>query len=311
MNVSNVNNIGEKNAGVLDGILVNGLGGTVATYAIGQTFSPISKMINKGISADKIEILNNAFDSTFERTGMAKKGVTVLRADNTKGCTDLLNKIGEHAKNNKIVAFIRKFVPDKNAFDEAISSRARNKIGAAINSVKDGRNAFYTPDAKIIMLPQKGKGPQLSCFHELGHSLNHLSSKFSNILRKTRQPSVLLGIALTISALSLKSEKNAVDENGEKKKGVRQFIKNNVGIIAAASYLPTVIEEGLASLKGQKLAKDALKSAPDLLKKVRLSNLAGFGSYVAMAVATGLVAELAVKVKDKAQKEHDAAKQLH
>lgn len=302
MNVSgNTGSAREKNVGPSKGLI----GGTIASCAISQAFYPILNKINKDVPNDKFEILNNAFDSTFEKSGMAKKGVTVLRADDAKGRTELLDKIAEHVKNKKRVSFIRKFVPDKNAFDEAISSRAKNKIESTVDIVKEGKNAFYTPDAKTIILPQKGKGLQLSCFHELGHSLNYLSGKFSNILRKTRQPSILLGLALTIGALTLKSEKNAVDENGEKKKGVRQFIKNNVGIIAAASYLPTILEEGLASLKGQKLAKDALKSAPDLLKKVRLSNLAGFGSYVAMAVTTGLVAELAVKVKDKVQKEHD------
>lgn len=303
LNVSgNTGSTREKNVGVLHGVLVNSIGGTVATCAMGQAFPPILKKINKNIPNDKLEILNNTFDCAFEKSGMAKKGVSVLRTDNVKGCSEFLDNACEHAKNGKLVKLIRSFAPDKTSFDNTISSLAKNRMESYINLVKEGKNAFYAPLQKTIILPEKGKGLQLTCFHELGHSLNYLSGKFSNILRKTRQPSILLGLALTIGALTLKSEKNAVDENGEKKKGVRQFIKNNVGIIAAASYLPTILEEGLASLKGQKLAKDALKSAPDLLKKVRLSNLAGFGSYVAMAAATGLVAELAVKVKDKVQK---------
>lgn len=306
LNVSgNTGSTREKNVGVLHGVLVNSIGGAAAT-CVSSPFFSILKKINNGVPNDKFEILNNAFDSAFEKSGIAKKSVTVLRADDAKGRAEFFNKMSEYIKSKKLAVFIKKFARDKNSFDESVSLAVKNRFEPTINIVKEGKNAFYSPHAKTIVLPQKGKGLQLSCFHELGHSLNHLSGKFLNILRKTRQPAILLGLALTISALTLKSEKNAVDENGEKKKGVRQFIKNNVGIIAAASYLPTVLEEGLASLKGQKLAKDALKSAPDLLKKVRLNNLAGFGSYVAMAAATGLVAELAVRVKDKVQKEHDA-----
>ena len=102
--------------------------------------------------------------------------------------------------------------------------------------------------------------------------------------------------AILITGL-LKSKK----EDGEQPKGIMDktttFIKNNCGKLVFAAMLPTIAEEGLASLNGAKLAKKVLDS--NMLKKVNKTNAIAWGSYISLATVMGLGARLGVMVRDK------------
>ena len=63
------------------------------------------------------------------------------------------------------------------------------------------------------------------------------------------------------------------------------------------AMVPTLAEEGLASINGAKLAKETLK--PDMLKKMNNLNLKAWGSYAIGALAMSLCGALAVWVKDR------------
>ena len=88
------------------------------------------------------------------------------------------------------------------------------------------------------------------------------------------------------------------------------FVKKNAGKLTFATFLPTLIEEGMATIKGNKLAKEALKDMPELLKKVKKTNLLGYSTYLAMATLTALGATAAVKVKDSIQEKYEQNKNL-
>jgi len=62
--------------------------------------------------------------------------------------------------------------------------------------------------------------------------------------------------------------------------------------------LPMLIEEGMATAKGQKFANKLLK--PELAKKVLKGNCIAYTSYLLMAVAGALATTCAVKIKDNA-----------
>ena len=61
--------------------------------------------------------------------------------------------------------------------------------------------------------------------------------------------------------------------------------------------IPTMIEEGLASVRGAKLAKKVL--SPEMLKKVKTANFRAWTTYfVSTSIAAGL-AKAAIYVRDK------------
>ncbi|MBQ2611149.1 hypothetical protein IJF81_02015, partial [bacterium] len=83
--------------------------------------------------------------------------------------------------------------------------------------------------------------------------MNANLSKFGKILQKCR-PMALL--AIPVSQIALWKTKKAPGE--EPKNGLDKtttFIKNNAGKLTFLAFLPTLLEEGLASVKGNKLAK--------------------------------------------------------
>ena len=62
-------------------------------------------------------------------------------------------------------------------------------------------------------------------------------------------------------------------------------------------FAPAVIEEAMATQKGNKLAKKLL--SPELFKKVKHVNNLGFITYLMAPIAIGVGTFLGVKAKDK------------
>ena len=74
---------------------------------------------------------------------------------------------------------------------------------------------------------------------------------------------------------------------------------------------PMLLEEGLASLRGQNLAKNLVKDgtlSKELFKKIKLTNLGGFTSYATAILAAIVTCEVAIKVKDKIQQKYEDKK---
>lgn len=63
-----------------------------------------------------------------------------------------------------------------------------------------------------------------------------------------------------------------------------------------ATFIPTLLEEGLASIKGNNFAKKVL--SPELAKKVSKTNALGFSTYLGLATLSSLGIYLGTKVKD-------------
>lgn len=155
--------------------------------------------------------------------------------------------------------------------------------------IKQGLNACYVPDAKVVML--NADKATISGFHELGHAMNHLNSKTGRFLQKLRKPGyVIAGLMGTVALISRRKPE------GEKR-GVGDFIQDNCGKIAFLSLMPTVIEEAMASHKGIKLAKESGLSDALVknLKKFYGKALLSYGGY---ALVTGLAVFVASKITE-------------
>lgn len=174
--------------------------------------------------------------------------------------------------------------------------RLDKEIKKFVNVVAKGKNAFYHPLTKDIVI-NPTKFPSAS-FHEMGHALNATGSKLMKSLAAGRHVAAIIGIPLVLAVGLLKPKKN----EGEKPKGIfdktTTFIKNNAGKLTFAALIPTLAEEGIASIRGGQLAKKVLN--PELLKKVNKRNFIAWTTYLAAALILSGITALSVKIRDVA-----------
>ena len=277
-----------------------GFWATAGGYVAGNTAAGvISQVANKSIASGpwvkKMQKLNNGIDTVeirnslnkaLEVSGMKDKGVTIV------------DYAGQQAKTTKeiIAEFIenyKKMISGKASIEEI--QKVANFQGELIkNQIIAGKNAGYGFATKEVAINTEKLG--LSGFHEIGHAMNHQSSKFWGAIQKARMP--LLGTVGLLTTIALFKRKKA---EGEETHGVfdkvTTFIKENVGKLTTLAFVPIIAEELKASARGNKLAKQLL--SPDVAKKVVKSNRFGAVTYIGSAITTGLAAFAANKVRDK------------
>lgn len=227
-----------------------------AIMATLPTFSkPFLNQMKKEVPNN--ELYKDAFIKSFEGSGLKENGVTIQ------------NTVFNNEESKKLGTNLEKEIVNKD--------------------IKAGLNACYVPDSKTIML--NCNKAAISGFHEAGHALNNLQSKWGNILQKFRYPGyVIAGLMGSVALFTRKKPK-------EDDTGIQDFIQNNCGKIAFAALIPTAVEEALASHKGIKLAHagglndKAIKNLKKFYGKALLS-------YIGYAIATGLSVGAASKIMD-------------
>ncbi len=270
--------VGAKIGGVVAGYALHGIATQPATKIISPNAMTKMAEISDNLSMDEFVQVENAIKDNLKKTGLADKGIEIVRAssENVQEIKDIMAK--EFSKG--IAKLYPKMIKTPLTDSSAIQAT-------------QGKNAFYAMQSKKLVLPAKGLS--LAGFHEMGHALNANSSKIGKILQKSRAISAL-GLPIMLIAL-LKTKKAPDEEPKGALDKTTTFIKNNAGKLTFATFLPVLLEEGLASMKGNKIAKSAL--SPELAKKVAKSNALGFSTYLALATLSGLGVWLANKVKDK------------
>ena len=137
----------------------------------------------------------------------------------------------------------------------------------------------------------------MATFHEMGHAVNS-TTKLGKLLQTAGGPMRMFAVPVILAVALLKRNK----AEGEKPQGAvdktTTFIKNNAGKLAFAAWLPTLAEEGMASIRAAKMAKGAGLSA-DLLKNLNKGNAKAWTTYLIGAAATAAAVRAAVWVKDK------------
>ena len=267
---------------IAGGVIAGGI--TNSAVKIGQDaitglfISRALKNTSKNISTDEFKQLETAIENTINNSGLKEKGVEIIKAtkENSKKITDIISK--------DFSCGVMKFAPK--SIKEFLSKNV-------VSQIEDGANALYAVSAKKIIMPEGGK-LGLALFHEAGHAMNANLSKFGKVLQKCR-PLTLLAIPISLIAL-LKTKKAPDEQPKNKLDKATTFIKNNAGKLTFAAFLPAILEEGLASLKGNKFAKQLL--SPDLAKKVAKTNALGFTSYLLAATLSAVGLYAGVKVKD-------------
>ena len=156
--------------------------------------------------------------------------------------------------------------------------------------IAEGLNACYIPSKRQVLL--NADKATISGFHELGHAMNHLKSRFGKLLQKCRKPGY--AIAAFMGSFALLSRNKPKDANRD----LKDVILDNSGKIAFIAILPTILEEGLASYKGVKLAQEAgLESS--LVKNLKKIYRKAFMSYAGYGLLAGLSVYAASKIMEK------------
>lgn len=233
-----------------------------------------------------IDTIHNAAAQTLEETGLKQKGVRIRYLD--------------------------KYKTNKNGIIQSSSSKPFLKTildAMYVDQVRAGNNAFFAPTdvafkdngvrkvyikKNSIIMPKKDISGAV--FHEMGHAMNYHFSTIGKVLQKLR-PIAMLGPTVIglYGACSRKSKPTDGQELSSKQK-TNNFIRDNAGLLAFASTTPMLIEEGMATVKGQKFADKLLSK--ELAAKVSKGNKIAYCSYALTALCGALGAFAAVKTKD-------------
>lgn len=229
--------------------------------------------ISRTLDKDKVEIANKAADDVLNKlTNLGKKGVKIHNYQkagiNITGVPDrvleITNPLFATAK-GKNALFLNKAIPAANL---------------AANSVVINKDKL-----------------SLAAFHELGHAYNFNNSKFWKAMQNLRTPSIALAGAFALLPALVKEIKPKEGEELTTKEKINNGLRKASPALAFLSMTPMLLEEGKATLRGNKWAKELLN--PEMYKKVVKSNRYGYFSYMATAASFALMAFVGKKVKDK------------
>lgn len=232
-------------------------------FAVDNKLSKISKNLN----IEQIKQINNIADNLLKTEGLSKKGVKIYHVS------------GPTAKPTMIPDSIFSMI-DKDF------------------AVAKGKNAIYSSYTNSINV-NRVKMPT-AIFHELGHAYNYNNSKFWNIVQNMSNPLKLISQFMLLYSIVSKKSEPKEGENLNIFQKTNNFLINNSWKIAAGTSLPGIMEEVMASLRANNWAN---KNLPKLLaQKVKLSNLLGLVSYIAVTACIISSTYLMSKMKNKKEK---------
>ncbi len=325
----------EKNVGSLTAFVGAALAKDVFTKGSAHFAQKVFKS-QGNIPAEDIVKVNSALAEALKETGLAEKGVEIIRVkENSSGglnlttpaiktvtgskssikfadfveilpenkeAKDIIKQDIELGKKNNILTKLFSKLGGKKAINDEIEFRAKLRTV----SIEKGLNAFTLLNTNKIVMPELKLS--LAGFHEIGHALNANFSKTGKILQKMRPTIALAPVILLISAFGRQKPESENKVKNAYNKTIN-FIRDNAGMLAFASAIPMLVEEGMASFKGNRLAQKLIDKG--LANKALKMNIAGFGSYLGFAIGAGVAAKLAVKIKDNIQTKHNIEVAAH
>ena len=281
-----------KTAGAGAGAVASAAVTTAGGLAVSLPIVGKMTKIQKSLTADEVELTNKLGKYFLQSSGLSQKGLKVVNG------TDIIKKYMP-SKEKALLMEVCKDNKDLPRAFRRFSKRLCITISRSYQTAL-GKNAYFHPIANFIAF-NSAKAP-LSQFHEMGHALNHHTSKFTRALQRSRILMTLGPMAVLAVAL-FKNKKT----EGEKPVGIDDktttFIKNNAGKLAFFSMVPMIAEEAIASIRGEKLFNtkmplDMMAKSKDILKKVKLTNRVALLSYIGGAIVIGIGVMTANKIRD-------------
>ncbi|MBO5447086.1 hypothetical protein J6A34_06230 [bacterium] len=256
----------------------------------------ITRFLDTPLNAEQVAVYKQAGQDLFE-SKFKSKGYSILDASNPEQVEILENSLKslEQHYDNKI-ASSKNFI-----------SRLYNKYMKRIvmkdnlishNQVLEGTNAFYWVKKGAVVVNMEKKPTYL--FHEFGHAIDYsnkyLAQSMSSLWRNKRFKNILFSTVMLTALLTNPKSKEDLEHASNREKFV-QSVKKNSGLILGAYLLPSTLEECLANINGQKLAKEFVPKAH--MPKITKTNLNSAIGYILYPLFVGGGMYLANKVRDK------------
>ena len=212
--------------------------------------------------------------------------------ENTKAVAESIIK-NEGLADKGVKLFISNNTPESAAHLDNLFKKEKPKcyVDKMKQMLKNGLNACFYPKAKTVII--NDEIAYSSVFHELGHAKDFTSKNiFLKALTKGRyltpmNISVIAPVALAVAMFHNVDKSKPQDKKGKVEKTL-DFISKNAGKLTLASYAPMLAEEGIASIRGIKMAKKYLN--PKQISTLKGSYKKAFGTYAAVALlVSGLV----------------------
>ena len=178
-----------------------------------------------------------------------------------------------------------------------MEDKIKSQINKIANKAENTNNACCIGNRVVVNLDKSA----VLTFHEMGHAQNHNCKGLGKALRTLRHPKVLkIGLGLAFASAILIPTRKASEEEPAQEQGfgtkIQRFLKKNCVGIAALSYMPVILEEGLASIKGGQIAKSVLSK--DACKIVNKYNRIALLSYITIGLAITAGVFAAKKVRE-------------
>ncbi len=266
------------------------------------------KVLNKGVKAIQPTVipqeihnrLNKGCKDMFIKEGFKAEGIEVA---------DISTKAGKNIideQNYKKLHAIKERMAKAGYFERAYLARRLKYtllgMQRSNKEVRCGKNASFNwgiGNKKVYINTKNG----MHMFpHELGHAMNHRilgedgQRIVYGVLRNRKVSRYMIRTALLASLLiNNKKERKNNDSDNIIIRGVN-FIKDNSAKLAFLALTPLVIEEGMASVHGQRMAKKYFNK--DVMKYITKSHLHSFTSYLKLPVTACIAMYSAKKARD-------------
>lgn len=262
----------------------NNVGSSIKALVASSLVAPLLYPVNSSIlnimkrkgnlPEDTIDLIHSAGEKALKETGLADKGAEIIY-------------LQKHPKEPRLPRILTMFnLPEQVKNGDNAFCVLKNAVNPLTKEVVFKENAIYMP----------AKDLSYTLFHEIGHDLNHNFSKLGLALQKLRMPALKLAGLVALFGAFTKNVKPEEGKNMTKTQKAKNFVRDNAGKLSFAMTIPVLVEEAMATFKGQKLANKYLPK--DIAKIVSNCNKVAFLTYLLMAATAALTSYSAVKIKD-------------
>lgn len=268
-----------------------GIGTYYLTKHLGfRTVKTVLSPLRPKIPENRVEPLRQSINELIKNEQLDKINIRFVDTSNPQ-YIEACNK----NNNKKLFSIKRKIVSTKNPIKKlkllyVYSKQKRNtKIE---NELLEGTNGCYINFLKKIIVNMK-KIPH-AFFHEAGNAIDYTNPFLEKLFKYNKNKKLLRFpiFATLLTALVTPANK----ENKTITDKINSFVKKHCGILATLGFLPMMVCETSANLKGQFLAKKYAHADLKLLTKSHMHSLV---SYWALPLIAGISVWTANKVKDK------------
>ena len=256
----------------------------------------IGRILDAPLTTEQISVYSKAGQDLFE-SKFKPKGYSILdlsKPENLDFPERSLRSLEQYYDNK--IALSKNFI--SKLYTKYKKAMVRKDNIRQHKQVVEGSNAYYWVKNRSVVINMEKKPVYL--FHEFGHAIDYSMEGISKSMSTIwRNPSLRRGLFGGVVITSLLTNQKSKEDLEKAKFGEKfvQFIKRNGALIVGAFLVPSTLEEIMANLNGQKLAKEFVPKAH--MPRVTKSHMNSAIGYILYPIIMGGSVYLANKLRDK------------